>query len=234
MNIKSPIDGVITSINVNNGDNIQSGKTVMTIVDPKSLKIKASIDELDIAKINIGQKVKIKINALDDKIFEGKVEEISDIGTTQNNVTNYDVIISIINPEGIKIGMTASIEIEAQSKKDALVIPIEALTEINDKKYALVLNQSTDTRNIQQENTEQQRRNTRAQFGGIQSDFKLLEVKTGLRNDSFVEILEGLNEGDRVYVKISTSSSSSNNRNNMMRMPGMDMPGGNFNRNPQR
>lgn len=234
MNIKSPIDGVITSINVNNGDNIQSGKTVMTIVDPKSLKIKASIDELDIAKINIGQKVKIKINALDDKIFEGKVEEISDIGTTQNNVTNYDVIISIINPEGIKIGMTASIEIEAQSKKDALVIPIEALTEINDKKYALVSNQSTDTRNIQQENTEQQRRNTRAQFGGIQSDFKLLEVKTGLRNDSFVEILEGLNEGDRVYVKISTSSSSSNNRNNMMRMPGMDMPGGNFNRNPQR
>lgn len=133
MTIKAPISGVVTVVNVNNGDNVQSGKTLLTIVDPKSLKIKTSVDELDISKISIGQKVNIKINALEDKTFQGKVEEISDIGTTQNNVTSYDVIVSIENPEGIKLGMTASIEIEAQSKKDALLIPIEALQEINEK-----------------------------------------------------------------------------------------------------
>lgn len=236
MTLKAPIAGVVTSVDVNSGDNVQSGKTVVTIVDPKSLKIKASIDELDISKVNIGQKVNIKINALEDKTFDGKIEEISDVGTTQNNVTTYDVIISINNPEGIKLGMTASVEIEAQSKKDALVIPIEALTETNGRKYVLVAETLNNTQTTQgnNEQTNTQNKNFRAQFAQMQGNGRLVEVKTGLRNDSYVEIVEGLKEGDRVLVKVSTSSTTNNLRNNTMRMPGMEGPSGNFNKNPQR
>ncbi|MCX7950430.1 MAG: efflux RND transporter periplasmic adaptor subunit [Clostridiales bacterium] len=236
MTLKAPIAGVVTAVDVSSGDNIQSGKTVVTIVDPKSLKIKASIDELDISKVNIGQKVNIKINALEDKTFEGKIEEISDVGTTQNNVTTYDVIITINNPEGIKLGMTASVEIEAQSKKDALVIPIEALTETNGKKYVLVANEMNNTQTAQanSEKTNTQNKSSRVQFAQMQGNGRLVEVKTGLRNDSYVEIVEGLKEGDRVLVKVSTSSTTNTLRNNTMRMPGMEGPSGNFNKNPQR
>ncbi|MCX7694682.1 MAG: efflux RND transporter periplasmic adaptor subunit [Caloramator sp.] len=228
MTIKAPISGVVTAVNVNNGDNVQSGKTVVTIVDPKSLKIKTSVDELDISKISVGQKVNIKINALEDKTFEGKVEEISDIGTTQNNVTSYDVVVSINNPEGIKLGMTASIEIEAQSKKDALLIPIEALQEINGKKYVLLQEQNVNTQTTEQnsQSSNTQTRSQRRQFGFNEGNGRLVEIKTGLRNDSFVEIVEGLKEGDIVLVKVSTSTNSNtirnNYRNNNMRMPGMD------------
>lgn len=196
MTLKAPIAGVVTAVDVSSGDNIQSGKTVVTIVDPKSLKIKGSIDELDISKVNIGQKVNIKINALEDKTFEGKIEEISDVGTTQNNVTTYDVIITINNPEGIKLGMTASVEIEAQSKKDALVIPIEALTETNGKKYVLVADTMNNTQTAQanSEKTNTQNKSSRVQFAQMQGNGRLVEVKTGLRNDSYVEIVEGLKE----------------------------------------
>ncbi|MBZ4664107.1 MAG: cation efflux pump rane permease [Caloramator sp.] len=228
MTIKAPISGVVTVVNVNNGDNVQSGKTLLTIVDPKSLKIKTSVDELDISKISIGQKVNIKINALEDKTFQGKVEEISDIGTTQNNVTSYDVIVSIENPEGIKLGMTASIEIEAQSKKDALLIPIEALQEINEKKYVLLQEQNENTQTTEQNsvNSSNQTRSQRRQFGFTEGNGKLVEIKTGLRNDSFIEVVEGLKEGDIVLVKVSISKNSNtirnNFRNNNMRMPGME------------
>ncbi|GFR35885.1 efflux RND transporter periplasmic adaptor subunit [Thermobrachium celere] len=228
MTIKSPISGVVTAVNVNNGDNVQSGKTLVTIVDPKSLKIKASIDELDIAKVSIGQRVNIKINALEDKTFIGKVEEISDIGTTQNNVTSYDVVVSIENPEGIKLGMTASIEIDVQSKKDALLIPIEALQEINGKKYVLLQEQNVNTQTNDQnsQSSNIKARSQGRQFGFTEGNGRLVEIKTGLRNDSFIEVVEGLKEGDVVLVKVSTSTNSNtiknNFRNNSMRMPGMD------------
>ncbi|CDF57490.1 efflux RND transporter periplasmic adaptor subunit [Thermobrachium celere] len=228
MTIKSPISGVVTAVNVNNGDNVQSGKTLVTIVDPKSLKIKASIDELDIAKVSIGQRVNIKINALEDKAFIGKVEEISDIGTTQNNVTSYDVVVSIQNPEGIKLGMTASIEIDVQSKKDALLIPIEALQEINGKKYVLLQEQNVNTQTNDQnsQSSNIKARSQGRQFGFTEGNGRLVEIKTGLRNDSFIEVVEGLKEGDVVLVKVSTSTNSNtiknNFRNNSMRMLGMD------------
>lgn len=199
MTVKSPINGIVISKNANNGDNVQAGKSILTILDPSSLKIKASVDELDISKIKVGQNAKIKFNAIEDKTYEGKVESISLIGNNQNNVTTYDVIISLNNTKDIKINMTANVEIQIENKKDALVIPIEALIERNDKKYVLVANE------ISSSQLPNQRSITAVSNpnGG-----RLTEIKVGIKNDTYVEVLEGLQEGQKILINIPTSSSN--------------------------
>jgi len=199
MTVKSPINGLVVSKNANNGDNVQTGKSVLTIVDTSSLKVKASVDELDISKIKVGQSVKIKFNAIEGRTYEGKVESISLIGNNQNNVTTYDVIISLNSSKDIKINMTANVEIQIENKKDVLVIPIEALIEKNDKKFVLLANDISSSQLPNQ--------------GGIAAvsspvQGRPTEIKVGIKNDTYVEVLEGLQEGQKILINIPTSSSN--------------------------
>jgi HlyD family secretion protein len=191
MNVTAPIGGVITAVNNSNGDSAQSSKSVLTIVDMSSMKIKVSVDELDIGKIKIGQKSVIKFDALKDKSFEGAVEAIAETGTTSNNVTTYEVIVSIKDPSGIKLGMNANVNILVESKENALVIPAAALVEKNGEKFVKV--ESSD------------------------NSSSLVAIKTGIENENYIEITEGLKEGDKIQIQVSQSSSSSsnNNKNNM-------------------
>lgn len=235
MVVKSPISGLVTVRNGNTGDNVQSGKSILTIIDTTSIKVKASVDELDIAKISKGQKVTVKLNAITDRTFEGTVETISDVGTTQNNVTSYDVIMTLNDTTGIKLGMTASVNIEIASKKDALLIPLEALTQRNGKKYVMAA--STDTANAQSSqaqnnNGKQTQNSSNSNSQRVQGPGKLVEVKTGLQNDNYIEITEGLTEGQKILVTISQGTTiTTNNRMRDMGgfgggIPGGDMPGG--------
>lgn len=138
MTVYSPIDGVVVAKNNNTGDQGAQGKAVLTVADMTSLKVKVAVDELDIAKIKVGDKAKISVSAIKDKTYDGTVDSISETGTTTNNVTTYDVVVSITNPENIKLGMNANVNIISESKDNALVIPSEALIERNGEKYVLV------------------------------------------------------------------------------------------------
>lgn len=158
----------------------QTTSSIITIVDPNSMKVKVQVDELDIAKIKQGQKAEVKFDALKDKVFEGEVESIPQTGTTTNNVTKYDVVVSITNPTDIKIGMSANVNILTDSKDDTLAILAEALTEKDGKKYVMVQNGSTS--------------------GNITNDGKLVEVKTGIENEKYIEILEGINENEKLLA----------------------------------
>lgn len=145
MTVTSPIDGIITAENNSNEESVQSGKTIMTVVDPASLKIKVSVDELNISKVKAGEKTEITFDALKDKTYEGVVESVALVGTTSNNATTYDVVVSITNPTDIKIGMNANINILVDSKDDALTIPVEALIDNNGRKFVRVPNSDTST-----------------------------------------------------------------------------------------
>ncbi|TDT63713.1 efflux RND transporter periplasmic adaptor subunit [Fonticella tunisiensis] len=256
MTVKSPINGVITAINNNNGDDVQSGKPVLTIVDTSSLKIKASVDELDISKVKAGQKVKVTFNAIENKTYDGVVESISDMGTTQNNVTTYDTVITLNDISGVKVGMTANIEIETASKQQVLVVPVEALIERNGKSYVMVEetnnNSSSagvnDETNTQRNGVQQGSASSQSQLRGNVGDSgnssfqrgtqgsnnrwltnvngRLVEVKTGIENENYVEITEGLTEGQRILVTIPQTSGSSNNTNNTQRRNNMGGFGG--------
>lgn len=265
MTVTSPINGVITAENNSNDESVQSGKTVVTVVDSTSMKIKVAVDELNISKVKVGQKTEIKFDALKDKTFDGSVESVAAVGTTTNNVTTYDVVVSIANPTDIKIGMNANVNILVDSKDNALTIPVEALIDRNGRKFVMIpnadgsTNSSTnsasngDTNNNQSSNSNNgqsyggnnqgQRSNGQRQNGNSQggqgtgsavrnrtntfsANGKLVEVTTGLENDNFVEVLSGIDEGQKVLINLPTSSStSSNNRNALSGVGGF---GGNF------
>ena len=187
--VYSPINGLVIAANNTNGDNVQNSKAVLTIIDPNSLKIKVQVDELDIAKVKAGQKATISVGAIKDKTFDGVVETISPTGTTTNNVTTYDVVVSISNPENIKLGMNASVNIQVDSKDNALAVPVEAVIDRNGSKFVMV-----------------------AEDGSTRAG-KLVPVKTGLETQTYVEITEGLTEAQKVLVSLpQVNSATTQNR----------------------
>ncbi|MDP4143631.1 MAG: efflux RND transporter periplasmic adaptor subunit [Bacillota bacterium] len=232
MTVTAPIGGVITTVNNSNGDSVDSSKSVLSIVDMNSIKVKVSVDELDIAKVAIGQKATIKFDAIKNKTYEGSVETIAETGTTSNNVTTYDVVVSVKDPTGIKLGMNANVTIAVESKDNALVIPAEALIERNGQKYVRVEDSSStnNTSNSNNQTNSQSNNNnqssTSAQQGktsyGMRNgasistgtNSKLVAIKTGMETQNYIEVTEGVTEGQKVLVQLPqvSSSTSSNNK----------------------
>ncbi|MEQ8155430.1 MAG: efflux RND transporter periplasmic adaptor subunit [Clostridiaceae bacterium] len=195
MTVTAPIGGIITAVNNSNGDDVQSGTSILTIVDTSSMKVKISVDELDIGKIEAGQKATIKFDAIKDKTYDGTVESIAQVGTTSNNVTTYDVIVNVSDPSGIRLGMNANVSISVESKENALAVPAEAVIENNGEKFVRVSTSDSST---------------------DQSNMKLVSVKTGLETEKYIEITEGVTEDQLVYIQLPKSSSSSTNSYNGM------------------
>lgn len=265
MTVTSPVDGIVIAKNNDNGDTVQASKAILTVVDPTSYKIKVAVDELDIAKVKQGQKAEIKFGAIKDKTYEGTVDTIAQTGTTSNNVTTYDVVVSIKDSSGIKLGMNANVSIQVENKENALVIPTEALVERNGSKYVMVANsdgtntssnQSTqksaeakapsdgqnnganqnsngqaasgskvgngqNTQNSQGRSTSGQKnqngqssRNASGYTGTAYSgQGKLVQIKTGIENENYIEVTEGLTEGEKVLIALPQVNSNSNNNN---------------------
>ncbi|MFL0245413.1 efflux RND transporter periplasmic adaptor subunit [Candidatus Clostridium stratigraminis] len=213
MTVTAPIGGVVTAVNNINGDSVSQGKSVLTIVNMSSMKVKVAVDELDIGKVKVGQAATIKFDAIKDKSFEGTVESIAQTGTPSNNVTTYDVVAAIKNPAGIKLGMNANVTISVESKDNALVIPADALVENNGQKFvrlvsnnssAAVTNGNANSQNSQSSN--------------------LTSIKTGLETENYIEVTDGLKDGDKVQIKlIQASTSNSNNKGNAVGGFGGDM-----------
>lgn len=248
--VKSPIEGLVVTKNKSTGDSVQAGNittssnstsSILTIIDTNSFKVKVAVDELDIQKVKAGQKAEIKLGAIADKVYEGTVEEIALTGTTSNNVTTYDVVVAISNPENVKLGMNANVSILVESKENILVIPAEALVERNGGKFVMVAD-STNTSNSssQQANTEaggnggKQTQNNNQSTGNSQgmtangrqgvnsgnrtanagvataSGGKLVAIKTGIENQNYIEVTEGLTEGQQILVSLPQTSTSTN------------------------
>jgi len=249
LTLKAPFSGIITAKNNKNGESAQAGKTVLSIVDTSSYKIKVTVDELDIAKLKLGQKAEITFGGLKDQVFQGAVEQISKIGNASNNVTTFDVIVSIDNPENVYLGMNANVNILTESKNDALVIPAEALIEQNGKKYVMVADSRTDGaaavsvqgKSNDQSNTKvstqgsnsgqasqnaytsgqgaanRQARSNGGNFqgatgrSGMSVAGRLIEIKIGLENENYIEVLEGITEGQKLIVQLPQSTTQNNN-----------------------
>jgi HlyD family secretion protein len=206
--ITAPTDGVITTLAVSAGEKVQIGEVVAHLTNYSTFKTVASIDELDIPKIQVGQTATIKVSALSDQTFTGKVTGIANEGTSTNGVSSFDVDISIDNPQNLKVGMSTETSILTASKDNALYVPLDAVHTMNGEKFVLVSSA----------NSSQTQSQSQSQSQGQVQPSNRVTVKTGLANDDYVEITEGLTEGQVVNLPnlASSSSTSTNGKNNSM------------------
>jgi len=230
--VKSPINGIITSLTVKVGDQVQQGKAIATIIDPTQLNVVVAVDELDIPKVKIGQKAKIKVDAFPDTVFEGEVIKIADIGQSSGGgVTTFDVTISIKDPGDVRIGMSATAEIQVESKKGVVLLPIEAIQERNGEKYVIIAPSSLQDKSGSEEVTAEKQtsegataRNRNRAWGSLvtrdgrgtqsgnffgRSSFRKVEV--GLTNETYAEIISGVEEGEEVIIPLSSTGNTQNN-----------------------
>ncbi|HTA41369.1 MAG TPA: efflux RND transporter periplasmic adaptor subunit [Bryobacteraceae bacterium] len=184
--IVSPIDGVVLSRDSEVGDAVSSilllgssATLIMTIGDLNEVYIKGKVDETDIGKVYLGQPARITVESFKDQQFPGRVTKISPMGTEKDNVTTFEVRVSISNEKHIlKAQMTANAEIILDEHKGVLAVPEGAVTYNKDKSTAVQVPDPTN-----------------------EKGFRKITVTTGISNGAKTEIVKGLSEGQEVVLQ---------------------------------
>lgn len=195
--IRAPFDGIITNILVKAGDTISGGVIATLITDDKIAEV--SLNEVDAAQVKIGQDAILTFDALPNVSLKGKVVEISTIGTESQGVVSYGIKISFEDKnQEIKPGMSVTAKIIANFKDNVLLVPNLAIKTFSGNKY---VDKPFDK--ISQDKVSISIR------GGITLSSTTRQIiKTGLANDEFSEVLEGLEEGDIIILRTINSNSS--------------------------
>jgi HlyD family secretion protein len=183
--ITAPMDGVILSRDVEIGDAVSSilvlGSTatlVMTEGDINQVYVQGKVDEADIAHVYMSQPARIKVESFRDRFFTGKVTKIAPLGVEKDNVTTFEVRVSIDNPGGeLKANMTANAEILLDEHKGVLTVPENAVSYDNQKNATVQIPDSKQ-----------------------KDGYRTIPVKVGLSNGSVTEIISGLKEGQQVVL----------------------------------
>jgi HlyD family secretion protein len=184
--IVSPMDGLVLSRDVEVGDAVSSililgsqATLVMTLGDVSEVYVKGKVDESDISKVYLGQPARIVVESLKDKKFEGKVTKISPLGVEKDNVTTFEVKVSIQNPTGeLKANMTANAEIILEEKHNVLQVP-EAAVIYDKDRHTLI--ETPDP--------------------GAKAGKQKVSVKLGISNGVKTELISGLKEGQQVVLQ---------------------------------
>src|SRR5215475_9104283 len=184
--IVSPIEGLVLSRDVNIGDAVSSiyilgsqATPIMTLGDVSEVYVQGKVDESDVGKVYLNQAARIVVESFKDKKFTGKVTKISPLGKEKDNVTTFEVRVSISNPTlELKANMSANAEILLEEKKNVLMAPEAAM--IYDK-----------DRNAQVEIPDPKGPNGK----------KKLNVKLGISNGVKTEIVSGLTEKQKVVLQ---------------------------------
>jgi HlyD family secretion protein len=184
--ISSPIDGIVLSRDVEIGDAVSSilvlgssATLVMTLGDTSQVYVKGKVDESDIGRVYLRQPARIKVESFKDKTFKGVVTKISPMGVEKDNVTTFEVRVSIDNPGGeLKAEMTANAEIILDEHKNVLEIPEGAIIYDKDRSASVEVPDA--------KGKEGQRK---------------VAITIGISNGAKTEVLKGLKEGDEVILQ---------------------------------
>ena len=190
--ITAPISGTVIEKDVKQGDALTSGTSLCVLYDLSYLEMSINVDELEIGSLSVGQKVQITADAVADKTYVGTVTRVSMKGNSSGGTTTYPVTIRIDSIDGLRPGMNANAEIVVAESTSALCVPNAAIVRGG---YVLVTKDSPSAANADPD--------MEAPDGYVYVD-----VKTGVSDDDYTEILDGITAEDTIAYDPNSVSDS--------------------------
>jgi len=178
--VRAPFAGVVSAVNVRPGDQVAGSSVLVSLIDPGAVEVEASVDEVDVGRLKVGQVARLRLESLPNLALRGTIKHISPVGTVAQGVVSFKVRIQVDSPpEELRHGMTAVATVVVDRRTNVLLVPNRAVrTQGNQRAVEVALSP---------EGREQRR------------------VRVGLADDQFTEVLDGLQEGDMVVVRSTTA-----------------------------
>ncbi|MCD8194123.1 MAG: efflux RND transporter periplasmic adaptor subunit [Tannerellaceae bacterium] len=222
--ITSPIDGVVISKAVEEGQTVAAGfstPTLFTIAnDLTQMQVIANVDEADIGQVEESQHVTFTVDAYPNDIFEGDVTQVRLEATVESNVVTYEVVISAYNPDlKLKPGLTANVSIYTLERKDVLVIPSKALRFVPEPD--LLSTMKIEVADPQAEAPRSERLVWQLQGNTLYAN----NITVGESSGGMTEVTGGLQEGEEIVVEMTTEAALPQN-STIERSPFMPGPRG--------
>ncbi len=199
--IIAPSDGTVVSVDLKKSSVLSaqdySSKTAIKLVDTGSIRFQGLVDEIDIMKVQPGQKAKITVDAIQNKVFTGVVKFISPFGTQSGNVIKFAVTVDLDSYDAeLRGGLTATADIDIYNAKDVLLVPVSVIVNTPSGHVIAVVSEATG-----------------------QPEFR--KVILGQQTFQYAEVLSGLNEGDKVTVSEYMPSASTSGQGTSRGVPGV-------------
>ena len=183
--IKATTKGTITNLSTTQGSSVeaqnamQTARPILTIANITTTEVAVSLSETDIAKVKENQKVKVDINSINDKDFNGIVRRVDTIGTDNQGVIRYSAYIEVTNPDdSIRPGMTSDVEIITKEIKNVLTVPNSAVKPYQGGRAVRVIDPKT-------------------------KEIIFIPVKIGIKGQNDTQVIKGLNEGQEIITALS-------------------------------
>ncbi|MCL2859527.1 MAG: efflux RND transporter periplasmic adaptor subunit [Oscillospiraceae bacterium] len=204
-NITAGQDGTVTKIYVQKDDTVMTGSPLFDIVDYNNLQTTVRVDEYDLSSIKVGEKVDVTIDALN-KTVSGTISDISKEATSSNGVAYFTADIKLAKDSAVRVGMTTETKVVAQSAKNVVLIPMDAV-QIDDQNKTYV--------------------NVRGDKNKVVTQY----IETGVSDGTNVEVTSGLNSGDTILKPIVSASTTTGlmSMRNSSRASNSDTTGGSSN-----
>ena len=170
--VRAPFDGIVTGVKASIGEGVSPGQDLFTLVDISEIRVEARVLESEIGRIKSGREANLRFAAYPGRVFRGKVRAVSPVVDPETKTCGAHIVLD--NPSGeIKPGMHAEVEIAAEVFRDRLLVPQEAVLVRGGRKLVFVVGDGLA---------------------------KWRYIEPGLENECFVEVLEGVKEGDEIIT----------------------------------
>ncbi len=176
--VRAPFDGIVSIVNIDEGQSVNTDTVAFEIVDPSVLEIAGNVDEIDILFLQVGDDANITLEAFGDDPLAGRVSEIASFGESEQGVVIYPVTIQMSPPSGTQLpeGLSAVAEVVIREEKDVLLIPIQALFGSVDEPVLQVVNGKDQV--------------------------ELRPVTLGIEDDFWVVVESGVSEGETIMYNV--------------------------------
>lgn len=223
--IYAPVEGTVSKLNIEKGERVAgasqfgSGTEILRIANLQTMEVKVSVNENDIVRVALHDTALVEVDAYQNRKFKGIVTEISTsantVGVSADQVTNFEVKIRILpdsykdlissnrpNDSPFRPGMSATVDIQTASRTNVLTLPIQAVTSRADTAKAAAAKAENQSETSQDNTAAKKKADAVQEYVFLYDNgiAKMVKVKTGIQDNTYIQVTEGLKEGDEVIT----------------------------------